>query len=94
RTALSQYLCEVWNWRNAAGRLKDMAARTLLLKLQARGLIGLPPAQKRTRRPCAQAPAALQSQLPLWAPDRIQDGPMPPRPEGLGGFGSLVQRPR
>jgi len=74
RTALSQYLCEVWNWRNAAGRLKDMAARTLLLKLQARGLIGLPPAQKRTRRPCAQAPAALQSQLPLWAPDRIQDG--------------------
>ncbi|MBE7503283.1 MAG: hypothetical protein HS113_23955 [Verrucomicrobiales bacterium] len=33
RTSLSR-LCELWNWRNAAGRLKDMAARTLLLKLQ------------------------------------------------------------
>ena len=32
RTALSQHLCHAWNWRNAAGRLKDMAARTLLLK--------------------------------------------------------------
>jgi hypothetical protein len=47
RTALSLRLCELWQWRNAAGRLKDMAARTLLLKLQARGLIELPPAQRR-----------------------------------------------
>ena len=56
RTALSRHLCELWNWRNGAGRLKDMAARTLLLKLQARGLIELPPPQTRTGRPCAQAP--------------------------------------
>jgi hypothetical protein len=25
RTALSRRLCELWNWRNGAGRLKDMA---------------------------------------------------------------------
>ena len=37
RTALSRRLCELWNWRNGTGRLKDMAARTLLLKLHARG---------------------------------------------------------
>jgi len=43
RTRLSRQLCEHWNWRNPAGRLKDMAARTLLLKLEARGLICLPP---------------------------------------------------
>jgi hypothetical protein len=43
RTRLSRQLCEHWNWRNGAGRLKDMACRTLLLKLQARGLICLPP---------------------------------------------------
>jgi len=43
RTRLSPQLCEAWNWRNGAGRLKDMAARSLLLKLEARGEIQLPP---------------------------------------------------
>lgn len=32
RTRLSEELCRRWNWRNAQGRIKDMAARTLLLK--------------------------------------------------------------
>jgi Domain of unknown function (DUF4338) len=59
RTALSLHLCEQWDWRNGAGRLKDMAARTLLLKLHGRGLIELPPPKRRTRRPCAQAPPSL-----------------------------------
>jgi hypothetical protein len=43
RTRLSRDLCQAWNWRNGAGRLKDMAARSLLLKLEARGEIELPP---------------------------------------------------
>lgn len=43
RRRLSEALAEEWDWRNGAGRLKDMAARTLLLKLEARGLIHLPP---------------------------------------------------
>ncbi len=43
RTRLSRELCLAWNWRNGAGRLKDMAARVLLLKLEARGHIQLPP---------------------------------------------------
>jgi Druantia protein DruA len=42
RRRLSQVLCEQWNWRNAAGQLKDMASRTLLLKLERRGEIALP----------------------------------------------------
>ncbi len=71
RTALSLHLCQLWNWRNGAGRLKDMAARTLLLKLQARGLVELPPAQRRTHRPCAQAPPSLQTQWLSLAPDPI-----------------------
>ena len=67
RTALSLHLCALWDWRNGAGRLKDMAARSLLLKLQARGLIHLPPAQRRTHRPAAQAPPTFQPQLlPTW----------------------------
>jgi hypothetical protein len=42
RRRLSQVLCEEWNWRNGAGQLKDMASRTLLLKLEQRGEIQLP----------------------------------------------------
>jgi len=45
RTGLSRELCAAWNWRNGAGQLKDMAARSLLLKLEARGQIQLPPRQ-------------------------------------------------
>lgn len=42
RRRLSRALAQEWNWRNGAGQLKDMAARTLLVKLEARGLIRLP----------------------------------------------------
>lgn len=42
RRCLSQQLCRQWEWRNGAGRYKDMAARTLLVKLQQRNLISLP----------------------------------------------------
>jgi len=59
RTRLSRELCALWDWRNAAGQLKDMACRSLLLQLQARGLITLPPRPRasvngqRHRRPVA-----------------------------------------
>ena len=42
RWRLSQVLATHWDWRNGVGQLKDMAARTLLLKLHQRGLIALP----------------------------------------------------
>jgi len=42
RWRLSRELATQWDWRNEAGQLKDMAARTLLVKLHERGLIGLP----------------------------------------------------
>ena len=42
RRRLSEALSAEWDWRNASGRLKDMAARSLLVKLEARGLIVLP----------------------------------------------------
>ena len=43
RYRLSRHLATEWDWRNPAGQLKDMAARTLLLKLEQRGWIVLPP---------------------------------------------------
>ena len=42
RWRLSVHLARLWDWRSLSGQLKDMAARTLLLKLEARGLIELP----------------------------------------------------
>ena len=48
RRRLSIELCELWNWRNAAGHTKDMSCGNLLLKLHRRGLIELPAP---TRRP-------------------------------------------
>jgi hypothetical protein len=43
RRRLSCELATLWDWRNGTGRLKDMAARTLMLKLDQRGWIRLPP---------------------------------------------------
>lgn len=43
RTRISREICFHWNWRNQKGQLKDMACRALLLKLQERSLIQLPP---------------------------------------------------
>jgi hypothetical protein len=79
RRRLSEELATLWNWRNGAGRLKDMAARTLLLKLEQRGWLQLPPRrtnpsnrmrQKRLPEPAltaAQPPVAgaLKQLLPL-----------------------------
>ena len=45
RTRLSKELCRLWNWRDATGRIKDMACRTMLRKLDQRGLIQLPPSR-------------------------------------------------
>jgi hypothetical protein len=46
RRRLSRELAAQWGWRNEAGQLKDMAARTLLVKLEQRGLIELPPRRR------------------------------------------------
>jgi len=46
RRRLAKELCLAWDWRDGAGRLKDFAARSFLLKLQERGLIQLPVLRK------------------------------------------------
>jgi len=47
RKRLSIHLAERWDWRNGRGQLKDMAARTMLLKLERHGLIELLAARSR-----------------------------------------------
>ncbi len=44
RTALSRRVCELLEWRDPLGRLKDMQCRVALLKLHRRGVLSLPPA--------------------------------------------------
>lgn len=43
RAALSREVCERLPWRRADGRLKDMSCRVALLRMQADGLVTLPP---------------------------------------------------
>ena len=75
RRRLSKVLAERWQWYAASGQLKDMAARTLMLKLQDRGLIALP---ERRRAP---VPRRLDP-----GPD-LFDG-LPPEPV-VASLGSL-----
>jgi len=47
RYRLSIHVCQEWDWFNARGQIKDMACRTMMLKLDKLGLITLPaPRQK------------------------------------------------
>ena len=71
RTRLSRELCVLWNWPNEAGQLKDMACRSLLLKLQARGWIALPPRQRpavngQRNRPGVGGPMTRPRSRPSW----------------------------
>lgn len=50
RRRLSQEICHLWNWKNAQGQIKDMACRTLLLKLERKNLVVLP-VRRREPRP-------------------------------------------
>ena len=87
RWRLSRVLAERWQWRAASGQLKDMAARTLLVKLHGRGWIvlperrGAPGARKRERARGledgadlfdALAPAPVAADLAALRPLRIQ----------------------
>lgn len=83
RTALSRHLCQLWNWRNGLGRLKDMAARTLLLKLEARGLIDLPPSQSCIGRACVRAAPILPEPLLALSLPPIQGSLQSLQPIGL-----------
>ena len=56
RRRLSIEVAGAWDWRSPTGQLKDIAARDLLNRLEARGLIGLPARQRRGGR---QTPRAL-----------------------------------
>jgi hypothetical protein len=63
RKRLARELCQRWQWVDGRGRLKDFAARSLLLKLEAQGQLRLPPLRAHQRRAPRGAP-----QWPDWRP--------------------------
>lgn len=82
RYRLSRALARLWDWRTPQGQLKDMAARTLLLKLQEQGWIQLPPPRMKSptrsgRVPVAGGPALEENPvdcaLPELLPLRLQE---------------------
>jgi hypothetical protein len=51
RSHVSNQLCQAWDWRQANGQFRQIACRGLLLELEAKGLIELPPRLRGVRRP-------------------------------------------
>lgn len=74
RRRLSQELARRWDWRTLTGQLKDIGARDVLNRLEARGLIVLPARQRRGGR---QKPRAVgcdrQAELVLSAPAIVRN---------------------
>ena len=68
RYRLSRELAGLWDWRTAQGQLKDMAARTLLLKLQAQGWIELP--ARRRKSP------TRSGRPPVWGEPGLEPSPV------------------
>lgn len=54
RRALSQKLCEAWQWKQPNGALRDMVCRGLLLMLDRAGQIALPPVSYVRHNPLAK----------------------------------------
>jgi hypothetical protein len=77
RTALSKRLCEIWDWRQANGALRDMVCRGFLLALERANYITLPPKRRYPNNPFVnrKKPAkitvdttTIKSKVPLLKP--------------------------
>jgi hypothetical protein len=70
RTPLSRKLCELFDWTKPNGELKDMTCRVALLRMQADGLITLPPSRMPggRGRPHFPPTVASDAQTPLEQP--------------------------
>jgi hypothetical protein len=67
RSHISRVLCEAWSWRQPNGKMKEYAARDLLLRLEEQGFICLPP------RLCEKNNAFVKTydQVPFFVDDAL-----------------------
>lgn len=98
RWRLSRELCQLWEWRAPNGQLKDMAARTLLRKLEERGWVRLPirrwatPNRMLQKRllPVDHATAPIHARLGQLVPLQFQE--VSQSPQELALFDWLLHR--
>jgi len=60
RTKISKMICELINWRQANGVLKDRACRDVLIRMNEKGLIDLPSIRTKRRKKPARASHRLK----------------------------------
>lgn len=70
RTEISQLACEALRWHKPDGGLKEMSCRVAMLRMQADGLLTLPPSRipNRNRKLQRHHTAATDPELPLELP--------------------------
>lgn len=78
RRALSQKLCEAWDWRQSNGALRDMVCRGLMLALARAGHIELPPVRRTPLNPFVQRarPAPVEMDATPIACSLAELGPL------------------
>jgi hypothetical protein len=79
RKRLARELCRQWGWCNGQGVLKDFAARSFLLKLEAQGEVVLPAVRGWRKQPRAEElalewaePEELKGGLQEFSPVRVE----------------------
>lgn len=74
RSKLSVALAQSWNWRTHSGQLKDIAARTMLRKLEQKGFVVLPRRQTRmSGRVSEQTSLLLEEPTPSQIQEPLAD---------------------
>jgi hypothetical protein len=68
RSHISQLLCEAWDWKQKNGKLKEYAARDLLLRLEEKRFIKLPP----RLRPKNNLKKKSFDQIPLFLKEQVE----------------------
>jgi hypothetical protein len=79
RSQIARVLCVAWDWRQPTGQLKEYACRDLLLRLEERGYVMLPPRLRAPDGPSRQG--------------RLVPRPPPGPPRTRADLGTLVVRP-
>ena len=87
---LSRELARLWDWRTPQGQLKDMAARTLWLKLQEQGWVKLPPRRWASPTRSGRPPVGPE---PALAPSPVEGGLKDLMPLRLHEVSRADQRP-
>lgn len=90
RYRISRELAQLWNWRTPRGVLKDMAARTLLLKMHEQGWIELPPPRMKSPTRSGRGPVALDR---AWKPSPVEEPLKELLPLQLHEVSPVHQRP-